>query len=255
MEQLDRLRSANVSRLRQRCSLEFPEIAKKEWDCGSSGKTPRIQFLAGEQTRQHKAQAKKYESSCAHFLGIDISPHTRRLAKIVLDVEEQLTQTEKDLVFLLESPELAPYGQVLDLWGFSNNMQALLIGKIYPFSKFLRDGKPWIIPKTSKQGRDYERDQSKSLFCAYLGLSKRIEQSGDGLKTIWAGSSLVRSHFYPWFLCTVCPSDKRSTDYRQEVGAKYDNLIESGVKGKDAICRCLYFIVQRIYRDLVKTLV
>lgn len=87
----------------------------------------------------------------------------------------------------------------------------------------------------------------------YLRLSKKIEQSGDGIETKWNGSSILKSHFYLWCFAAICKENVREA-YPQRVilGQKCDDLKKRGIKGKDAIIRCFYALASMLYNALSK---
>jgi hypothetical protein len=172
--------------------------------------------------------------------------------ELAMNIELQLIETENELKLLLDNPKFAIYNEVFDLYGFGLTMRGMLIYKIYPFEKFLIEGKPLILYKKNDANEMVKIDRSQSFFQSYLGLSKSISQSGDGLKTNWNGSSMLRSHLYIWVLGQVAPEKCRITPKRVELGTKWDGLRAKGVKGKDVAIRCCYALTRGIYRELLK---
>jgi hypothetical protein len=253
IEQLDENRNAAINQLRQRLSLEYPESASQQWVRGDSGVTPIINWLANG-VAERKTRENHYRKSIAHQLGIEISSHTHSLAKQIYFSEIQLTQSEKDLSLLLRQDKFISYNRIFDMYGFGVGMKGLLLYKIYPFEKFLlEDGKPWLVTKTRDDGKTSTLDKSMAAFQSYLGLSKRIEQSGDGLSTKWQGSTVVRSHLYIWTIAVIARKEGRGVyPRRQTLGAKWDGLTAKGVKGKDACIRCCYALTRMLYNDLLR---
>ncbi len=254
IEQLDKIRGELVSQLRQRLSFEYPESANQQWQRGIDGITPIINWILGIRNAQSAKRDRHYENSVSRLLGIELSDYSRNHAQLIHTVETQLTDCESDLGALLNHPRFEPYTKVFSQYGFGLGMQGLLIYKIYPFSKFmLNDGTPWMIEKTREDGKLIKLDKSRAAFQSYLGLSKKIEQSGDGLKTKWNGSTMIRSHLYIWCLATVCKENVRAAHPKRIIlGNKFDDLKKRGIKGKDVIIRCCYALTSMLYNDLSK---
>jgi transposase len=255
IEQLDKLRNGLVNQLRQRFSFEYPEAADQQWVRSSDGLTPIIKWLCNPTESLDKQRINHYKKSVAHDLGIEISDYSRNQAQQILLTEQQLIQSEQDLRLLLDRPQFKRYNEIFDGYGFGLGMRGLLLYKIFPFEKFLlEDGKPWFVEKTSDDGKIISLDKSQAAFQSYLGLSKRIEQSGDGISTKWNGSTMVRSHLYIWIIATVARTNGRGAyPMRAILGAKWDKLAAKGVKGKDACIRCCYTLTRMLYTELLRS--
>lgn len=254
IEQLDKIRGELVSQLRQRLSFEYPESASQHWQREPAGITPIIAWLTGERNKMSVKRDRHYQDSVSHSLGIELSSYTRNHAQLIYTVESQLTDCERDLSLSLKHPRFEPYTHIFSDYGFGLGMQGLLIYKIFPFEKFLlEDGTPWVIEKTRDDGKIIKLDKSRAAFQSYLGLSKKVEQSGDGIKTKWNGSSLIRSHLYIWCFATICRKQARGSHPKRAIlGKKFDDLSSRGIKGKDAIIRCCYALTSMLYSDLSK---
>jgi transposase len=252
MEQLDKMRGSLINQIRQRLSFEYPELATEALKRKGLGLTASMTWLAEADEKPKAQRENHYKKSVAHLLGIEISSHTRNHARLINQIECQLIETENELSQLLDNPKFAIYNEVFDLYGFGLTMRGMLLYKIYPLEKFLIDGKPLLLYKKNDAGETVKVDRSQSFFQSYLGLSKSISQSGDGLKTNWNGSSMLRSHLYIWTMGQIAVNKGRTTPKRVELGEKWDGLRAKGVKGKDAIIRCCYALTRGLYRELLK---
>ena len=252
MEQLDKMRGSLINQIRQRLSFEYPELATEALKRSGIGLTASMTWLAQANEKRVAQRENRYKRSVAHLLGIEISNHTRNHAKLIHQIESQLIETENELKLLIDNPKFAIYNEVFDLYSFGLTMRGMLLYKIYPFEKFLIEGKALILYKKNDASETVKTDRSQSFFQSYLGLSKKLVQSGDKLVTKWNGSSMLRSHLYIWVLGQIAPEKCRITPKRVELGAKWDKLREKNFKGKDVAVRCCYALTRGIYRELLK---
>lgn len=254
-EQLAKQRSGLIAQIKQRLAYEFPEVVKLKMEISKvRGFTPIIGWLAKK--HQSARHDNKYRQSIAPQLGISISDYTREHALIVLNLEARI-QTRYDwLKRAIDSPEFEPYIGVFDRFGLGIDNKCLLLYHIYPFEKFLLDGKPWIEYDRGKNDKWQKRDRSLRKFQGYLGLSFSYKQSGDSKKRSYHGSAMVRSHLYPWAVCQIAP---HKNGYRidnpigRDLSDRYQELRKS-VKGKDSLMRILFKATRKLFYELVKEL-
>jgi hypothetical protein len=258
-EQLDKIRSGLIAQLKLRLSYEYPEIAGKQWIISQTkGYTPYAGWLAG--ILKSKSRDNKYEGSSAYLLGIRISDYTRLHSKMLVDIEQRLIASENQLMMLLDCPEFEPYLQIFNHFKFGLINKSLLLLHIYPFDKFLLNGKRWM-EYDRINGKRKKYDRSLKQFQAYLGLSFSLEQSGDSLSKKFHGSSVVRSHLYAWAITMVLPGTKqedKETGYKiggeigLSLGKKYEAMRteEARLKGKDAIIRLLFKVTRTLFNQL-----
>ena len=131
----------------------------------------------------------------------------------------------------------------------------MLLFNIYPFEKFLHDGKPLIEREYGLGDRLQKRDRSLRKFPAFLGMSYNYADSGTKSSKKFHGSSMVRSHLYAWAVCMVAPRAKRiDSSVGKQLSDRYQKLRKT-VKGKDALIRILFKATRLLYCELVKELV
>jgi hypothetical protein len=140
---------------------------------------------------------------------------------------------------------------VFDRFGFGITCRALLLFNLYPFDKFLVNGKPWIEYEPSR-GKLQKRDRSLRKFQAFVGLSFSYKQSGDKVGRKFHGNGIIRSHLYMFVTCTITRKI-RHTPLRQKLSDRYQELRKS-IKGKDAITRILFKLTRMLFYELVKEL-
>lgn len=268
LEQIDKNRNAAVNQIRQRLAKEFPEACDRRSTISPKlGFSPFWGWLAGWHT--YKRIENEYNQSVAKILGIEISQHTRDHATAICHLELREFKAEQRLAGLLSLPEFQSYLKVFRLFGFGLRNQALLLFHIYPFEKFLVDGKPWIEWEEGTEGKKQKRHRSLRSFQAYLGLAHTIEQSGDKKTKKFGGSDLCRAHLYMWAVDLICVPEKQRLKTRigQILGAKYDDLRNwdykdgkriagtGAIPGRDAIIRILFKATALLFRELCKELV
>ncbi len=147
------------------------------------------------------------------------------------------------------------YNRVFDRFNFGISCRALLLFNIYPFDKFLHDGKPLIEREYNDSDRLQKRDRSLRKFQAFLGMSYSFADSGKKSMKKFHGSSMIRSHLYAWAVCMVAPNSNRiSSDVGRALSDLYQELRQT-VKGKDALVRILFKATRLLYYELVKELV
>ncbi len=256
LEQLDKVRTGLVNQLRQRLAYEYPEAAGQAWHPNKKGLTPFLLWLTGQYHYQRRIN--NYENSIARQLGIDLSGYSIDHANQILTVERRRQETEDQLSQALAANCFVPYLKAFEPFGWSVSMQALILLKVYPFEKFLLNGFPetrWVdTPNNGKQ----KRHISLQHFQSYMGLSRKVEQSGDGTLIKWSSSAMLRSHLYIWCMARICPKPPRRLDSEigEKLGAKWDYLKSSKTaKGKDAIIRVCFTATRYLFYRLRNELV
>lgn len=249
-EQLQKLRSGLISQLRQRLSYEFPECSAHNMKISSvRGYTPIVYWLAFNHSNARYDN--KYSISIAPELGIKISIYTRKHAQIIIGLETRITEIMGLITENLAMPEFTAYSAVFDRFNFGLNIRALLLFNLYPFEKFLIEGKPWVEYERS-QDKLQKRDRSLRKFQAFCGLSYSYKQSGDKVKRKFHGNSMIRSHLYAWAVCTISRTKNiKHSEVTQQLSDRYQELRKS-VKGKDALTRILFKLTRMLFYELVK---
>lgn len=268
LEQLDKNRSAMVCQARQRLALEFPEVCHRESKTNEElGFSPFWGWLAGLHT--YTRIENDYRNSVAPELGIEISEYTRDHALAICQLELRQFKTELHLSELINSPQFWPYLKVFKKFGFGLRNQALLLSLIYPFEKFLLDGRPWVEWEAGADGKPQKRHRSLRAFQSYLGLSYSLKQSGDKLQKKFGGSDICRSHLYMWAVDRICLDNPQrlKTEVGQILGAKYDALRKweykegrrlagtDAIPGRDSIMRVLFKATALLFKELCRELI
>lgn len=249
-EQLQKIRSGLIAQLRQRLSLEFPEASRHTMKISEvKGYTPIIYWLAtGVKNARYD---NKYANGCASAMGVTITNYTRAHAQLIIDLELRITQTIGLIETAIANTDFAPYNRVFDKFGFGTNCRALLLFNLYPFDKFLVNGKPWVEYEPS-QGKLQKRDRSLRKFQAFVGMSFSYRQSGNKVSRKFHGNSIIRSHLYMYVVCTITKTKNiNHNKLNQEFSDRYQELRQS-VKGKDAIIRILFKLTRMLFYELVK---
>lgn len=267
LEQLDKNRSAMVAQIKQRLAKEFPEVCERRTQISPKlGFSPLWGWLAG--LHAYTRVENEYKQSCAKIAGIEISSYTRDHAGVICQIELRQSKAERRLVELIKLPEFQPYLKVFRKFGFGLRNQALLLFLIYPFDKFLVEGKPWIEWEQGANGKMQKRRRSLRSFQAYLGLSYVLEKSGDKESKKFGGSDLCRAHLYMWAVDTICVREgqRLKTSVGQILGEKYDRLRKweykdgkriagsDAIPGRDAIIRILFKATALLFKELCKEL-
>ncbi|WP_319422055.1 IS110 family transposase [Pleurocapsa sp. FMAR1] len=253
-EQLQKLRTNLIAQLRQRLSYELPEIATSAMKISEvKGYTPLIYWLATD--RANTRYDKIHSSSIGQELNIKISNYTRNHARLIYDIELRYFNYLELLKDAISNSNFDAYNRVFDRFNFGISVRALLLFNIYPFEKFLFQGKPLIEREYNDNDRLQKRDRSLRKFQAFLGMSYSFSDSGKKSMKKFHGSSMIRSHLYAWAVCMVAPSSNRiSSDVGRQLSDRYQELRKT-VKGKDALIRILFKATRLLYCELVKELV
>ncbi len=253
-EQLQKLRTNLIAQLRQRLSYELPEIATARMNISDvKGYTPIVYWLAYNQPNSRYDKISK--SSIAWDINIKISNYTRHHAKLIHDIENRFFTHLELLQDAVNNSNFDNYNRVFDRFGFGLSVRALLLYNIYPFDKFLHNGKPLIEREYGNNDRLQKRDRSLRKFQAFLGMSYSYKESGKKSHKKFHGSSLVRSHLYAWAVCMVAPKSNRiPSNVGRQLSDRYQELRQT-IKGKDALIRILFKSTRMLYSELVKELV
>lgn len=253
-EQLQKIRTNLISQLRQRLSYELPEIARSTMQISDvKGYTPIIDWLAYD--KPNTRYDKIHKLSIARELDLKISNYTRNHAQLIHDIEIRYTNHLDSLQDAVNNPNFDSYNRVFDRFGFGISCRALLLYNIYPFDKFLHNGKPLVEREYGNNDKLQKRDRSLRKFQAFLGMSYSYKDSGKKSLKNFHGSSLVRSHLYGWAVCSIAPTNYRvPSTIGKQLSDRYQELRQT-VKGKDALIRILFKSTRMLYLELVKELV
>jgi hypothetical protein len=202
LESLDSTTKILQQQIRQRLKYEFPEISKRANTNSRThdGFTPWVGWLAG--IHNYTLIKKDRAKSIATELGIEISQYTRDHAAAIAGNQIRETRLKTELVEALLDPCFDLYRPILEKFGFSDKMQGTILAQIYPFERFLCDGKPWIDRHEDDRGW-HKRNRSLGGFQISLGMGKRLVESGNSTSWLFTGSSFGRKKLYVWIINDV----------------------------------------------------
>lgn len=211
LQNLNRIQSPVINRLRQQLAREFPEAALKHSRRASDGQVPLWSFIAGRK-RQSKLNRcyyeKLYEISIAPKYGIEISDYSRNLAGQLCQLTDWEIQIEEHLATLLRQPELRVYNQVMDDLGMGLRTKSWVISQIYPIERFLHSG-------------NYRNWRAR--FKQRLGYGGVENSSGDKESTQKSGSKISRQMLYLWIVTAIAPMKARpDTPISKQLAEFYD---------------------------------
>ncbi len=264
-EQIDKVLNGMINQLRQRLSLEFPEACQTKSQVSDKlGYSPLWGYIAGN--RIYSNAAKKDKNSTARALGINLSDYSRSHAATICDLQQRLSATERELISLMSAPEFEQYLRVFKRFGFGVRNQALLLAQIYPFDRFLLDGKPWVDLEEGKDkdgnSKIQKRHRSLRSFQLFLGLGYVEKQSGDKSTKALGGSEITRASLYIWAVAQVLPDRRDNCWLNQRLNQPdKDNqswllkdLKESKINGKQKVIRILFKVSRILFYELWKEL-
>jgi hypothetical protein len=215
------------AQLRQRLKYEFPECADRTINNQRTkdGYTAWVGWIAG----MHKATKIEngYKKSIAVSLGIEFSDYTRAHALSLASNQIREHQLKLVLGSLLLDPEFQKYIPVLEKFGFGIKMQGVILSHIYPFEKFLRNGKPYI-ERWEDDVKWHKRNRSLAGFQLSLGMGKVLIESGGSRTLVYSGSGMARTKLYTWIMKYLVPERMESSWVVEQLNNR------SAKAGKDA---------------------
>jgi hypothetical protein len=199
---LERMTTPLKNQLHQRLKYEFPEIADRKITnrVTKDGYTAWLGWLAGVRTFTRIENFRK--RSIATQLGIEISDYTREHALLLTGNQVRKRNLESKLNSLLAHSDLTPYIKVCDRLGFGQQLKAAIVSNIYPFDKFLLDGRVHI-ERWETDVKEHKRNRSRAAMQISLGMGKRLIESGSSTRWRYAGSGMCRSMLYCWMMTNV----------------------------------------------------
>ncbi|MCT7958731.1 IS110 family transposase [Laspinema palackyanum] len=212
LQNLNRIQSPIINRLRQQLAREFPEAALKDSQRGRDGQVPLWCFIAGRERNLKKHQGyyeKLYEISIAPAYGVEISDFSRNLAMQLCQLTDWEIQIEEELATLLKRPEFKPYNQVMDDLGMGLRVKCWVISQIYPIERFLGSGsyRNW-----------------RARFKQRLGYGGVEDSSGDKERTRKSGSKISRQMLYLWVVTAIAVKRTRpDTPIAKQLADFYDS--------------------------------
>lgn len=211
LQNLNRIQSPIINRLRQQLAREFPEAALKDSQRGPDGQIPLWCFLAGRERnlkKKHGYYDNLYEISIAPKYGVEISDFSRKLANQLCDLTNWEIQIETELAALLRLPEFKVYNQVMDDLGMGMRTKCWIISQIYPIERFMKTG-------------NYRNWRAR--FKQRLGYGGVENSSGDKESTGKTGSKISRQMLYLWIVTSISVTRCRADNpLAKQLGDFYD---------------------------------
>jgi hypothetical protein len=219
------------NRLGQRLSFEFPEIVKHFEDTSREWLDPEppatYRFLAGESvTGPHSRQR---EQKLDQTIGLGLTTHTKALAAQLCEFERMEYALEVQMDEELSQPEFEAYHRIFDRFLIPRRIRAAILSRIYPFTDFLRDGRPfkeYVRGSESKRRSGMtKRDRSEGEFKLCLGMGKILYQSGN--KTEWkaGGAKYARTALWQYVKIMIVIRRSKGHDF-SEIAANLNKTLQ-----------------------------
>jgi hypothetical protein len=216
---LEPSRIVQLNQMMQRLKFEFPEISNRKITNSRTkdGYTPWIGWLAG--IHKYTQIQNEHQRSIANVLDITISPYTQAHALSICTLQQRETALKAELNTLMADPELERYCKVVDKFGFGVTVKAAVISTIYPFEKFLINGRRNVERWDDDRG-SHKVDRSRAAFQLSLGMGRRLRESGGKTSLKYSGSGLCRGLFYVWTLMHVLGRPNADTWLHQQLDSR-----------------------------------
>jgi hypothetical protein len=184
-----------------RLTFELPEWGAtwerkyREW-----GAPPTGMFLdvGGLECNKDDRYQKKRARQAASSIGSGLSDHTRGLGRQLVEIIQQIADLENGITAELTQPEYQPYRQIFKRFELYPLAEAVILGTIYPFERFLDSNGKRIIEYTPTK-----RDRSEGGFKLSLGMGKVLHQSGGIERWKAGGSKLARTVIWQYIKTIV----------------------------------------------------
>lgn len=283
---LIKLQKRIIQRIRLQLQHEFPEAAeanmRKRWGQNTIGP---IGWMCNQETRKNKWQklhdggivsyGKPSQHEVQGTIGNGLSEYTRTLAKHCWEIWEQCAHIEEECDRILAEPRFAKYIAAFDDIGLNPETRVIWLTRIYPFERFLGDdGRPRVIRRLSRNGKQCKYDQSLAQFKASLGCGTIKNESGirqSDFEKIrkrkgWRGKSRLaeertefsigdrfsRTAFFMWGLGQLERRQLKSPEAKK-ILAKQKKLKEEGTNVYQRLANLQGYTARILYRKLVKS--
>ena len=193
LEHLNRWQVPIINRMRQELAWQCPEIALVK---SAKLQDDLVPLLWGWLARRRKS--KKYDRVLETTIGSGIEPQTRWAAKQYCEIEEEIFKLKKQLVQLIDDPQLEEYRRIFTKFGFGYQLQGYLLGAIYPIEDFLKDVTEVKLRKNRQTGKESKLKLSERRFMRAVGMGVVREDSGQKKKGKQSGSALCRKALWQW---------------------------------------------------------
>jgi hypothetical protein len=259
LKHLNRAKNPIVNRLRQQLAAEFPEVCEKDANRGWLVENPAglWRFIAGEKP------SAKWQTELDASIGIGITPFSRGLARQICEIERQEYEVEQRVAAELQQDKYAPYLKVFEDYAFGARTSAALLSEIYPFERFLKDGKP-INDYCNTANSRRRCNRSLGAFKLSCGLGMVQYQSGDSQGWKAGGNSDIRMALWQWCKITIVmkpvesPKLVKLKDYYEHGSKQVINgeevVFQPGIRNQ-RVMRVVRRMLEMLYKDLLVTVV
>jgi hypothetical protein len=251
LQSVNRAQNPVVNRLRQQLAHEWPEkqdyATSRNW---GKEKPPSFwRYLAGEEIREK--ERKKYQQEKAESIGTGVSGFSSGLAAQICALERMEARIEEEIMPLLALEQYEPYKAAFAQLQFGPRLQTCILGNVYPFEKFLKNGRVHREHVRTSKGKRSRRNRSKAAFKLSIGCGMVEYQSGD--KVVWkaGGPKQVRVELWRWVKTSIimkAPTQPLTIELHRLYRAAKD----AGVKDKIAIARTYTRAAGILFELLVK---
>jgi hypothetical protein len=184
-------RAGLINRFRLELSSAAPECRNAELKRGWGEPCPTlIAWLAGELTEGKSAAIWRNRIYPARVrrgnvmidspgtCGLGVSEELKAIARELFLIDSLAIEFEQKIDALLSEDRFAAYRKAFEAIGGSKNMMAIYLTRIYPFDRFLVDGRPHKIERLSKNKKVCTVDLSLAQFKAAIGAGTVENTSG-----------------------------------------------------------------------------
>ena len=242
--------TSSTNRLRQQLHHEWPEAAQANFSRRTTGGIPLLlQYIANRKVTP------RWEKSAIETIGTGLSPFSRMLAEQLCLIRDNRDAIEEKIQQELEEPQYAPYLACMERIGITApKLSAAIICAVYPFDKFLDDGKPRREYVKTNSGKRSRRDRSKAAFKLACGLGMIWYQSGDKQGFRPGGSADARKALYLWVRIRIVLSSGKPAgeDQNEFITAMQHYYKRTEGPGNLKCQRVARRVAERLYREMIK---
>jgi hypothetical protein len=247
---LNTLITSTTNRLRQQLHHEWPEVSQLSFTRNQSDTNPLVlQFIANLRITP------KWQKSHEQTIGTGLSRFSRMLAAQLCLARDHRNELEAKVGQELERPEYSRYTACLKRAGMNApKLSAAIICAIYPFERFLEEGRPKREYIKTSSGKRSRRDRSKASFKLACGLGMIWYQSGEKQGFRPGGSADARRAIYLWVRTRIVLTSGRTqheeeTAFIAEMQRYYKQVSGPGNLKCQKVARR---VVEKLYREMIK---
>lgn len=277
------MRGSLVNRLRQLLCHQFPEVANKDLDRKWGHPCPAlIRWMAGDDSL-YISQANKYRNlhyagrwktpgngsytTTTGTIGSGIGEYAKMLARQILEIDRMALEHEARMEEWMNQGHYARYIEAMADLGFSKNLMAVWMTRIYPIERFLdEDGRPINTKRLSGRGKWVTHHISLGRFKAALGAGLTPNTSGikGEIKTRYykrqksgevekfpLGDKLARKAFVLWGARVLeCGTLKQEGEGAKKLMEKHAELKAKGTKRYQRLSNLHGYAARLLFKSL-----